>query len=88
VGRLSIREPEFRRLWARHDSRPWTTGLVHLDVAGFGPLPFRFHTLDIPSIEGCSVTAFHPGDRTAHAAVAYLTALDPDQDPLPAAVSA
>lgn len=72
VGRLSIREPVFRRLWARHDSRPCADGLVQSTLEGLGRFPFRFQSLDVPSIDGCSVLAFHPADDAADAAISSI----------------
>jgi transcriptional regulator with XRE-family HTH domain len=72
VGRLSIREPVFRSLWTLHDSRPWPDGVVRLALDDMGRFPFRFQALDIPSIEGCSIMAFHAASETAQAALASV----------------
>jgi transcriptional regulator with XRE-family HTH domain len=69
VGQLSIREPVFRRIWARHDSSPWTRGLVQLPGGDASRMRFRFQTLDVPTGVSCSVVAFHAVDRRAAAAI-------------------
>ncbi|WP_456823751.1 helix-turn-helix domain-containing protein [Cellulomonas sp. P5_E12] len=72
VGRLSIREPIFRRLWASHDSQPFAEGLVRSTLEELGRFTFRFQSLDLPSIDGCSVLAFHPADEAAQAAISSI----------------
>jgi len=69
VGQLSIREPVFRRIWARHDCSPWTRGLVHFPGDGGRGWAFRFQSFDVPSAAGCSVIALHAADRPALAAL-------------------
>lgn len=76
VGRLFIREPVFRSLWTRHESRPWADGVVQLALDDMGLFPFRFQALDIPSLEGCSIIAFHAAGETAQAALLSLPGLD------------
>lgn len=75
VGQLSIREPVFRRIWARHDCSPWTRGVVHFPGDDARGAAFRFQSLDVPSAAGCSVLAFHAADRSARAALDRITAI-------------
>ena len=48
VGALSIRDADFRRLWADHQARPLESGRapVLVDGVGFGEIPWQ--TLEVP----------------------------------------
>ncbi|MDR6170465.1 helix-turn-helix domain-containing protein [Curtobacterium sp. SORGH_AS_0776] len=59
VGTLSIRDEEFRRLWARHDARPYLNGSIEQEVHGHGPVTLRCQTLEIPGARRHVLTAFH-----------------------------
>jgi transcriptional regulator with XRE-family HTH domain len=87
VGRLSVRHPLFRRMWARHDSRPWPEGVVRSPVRGRGLFAFRFQTLDLPTLEGCSVVAFSPADPAADEALSAV-AVELDRSAFPRSASA
>lgn len=87
VGQLSIREPVFRRIWARHDCSPWTRGLVHFPGDGGRGWAFRFQSFDVPSAAGCSVLALHAADRSASAALDRIRGTG-DGASVPAAASA
>jgi len=48
VGTLSVRDADFRRLWADHHARPFDAGTVLAPVEGFGFGPFPWQILEIP----------------------------------------
>ena len=48
VGTLSVRDADFRRLWAEHQARPLDSGTVLAPVEGFGFGPFPWQILEIP----------------------------------------
>lgn len=45
VGELSIRSPEFQRLWSENDVRPKSRGQTIVDHPDAGELEFTYHTL-------------------------------------------
>ena len=59
VGTLSIRDEEFRRLWARHDARPYLNGSIEQEVHGHGRVTLRCQTLEVPGARRHVLTAFH-----------------------------
>lgn len=75
VGSLSLRFPEFRELWARHDARPFTSGRSRNQIDGVGLVDLCFQNLTVPGDTGHSLTTFfaEPGTPGV-AAIAYLAA--------------
>lgn len=67
VGTLSIRDEDFRRLWARHDARPYLNGSIEQEVHGHGRVTLRCQTLEVPGPRRHVLTAFHAptGSRAA-----------------------
>jgi transcriptional regulator with XRE-family HTH domain len=59
VGTLSIRDEEFRRLWARHDARPYLNGSIEQEVHGHGRVTLWCQTLEVPGARRHVLTAFH-----------------------------
>ncbi|MFG6503989.1 helix-turn-helix domain-containing protein [Microbacterium sp. P05] len=78
VGLLSMRVPEFRRLWAAHEAAPLSAGTLRLDVAGFGHVEFTQQCLSLTGDENHVLTVLHaePGS-TAADAVRMLRAAQP-----------
>jgi transcriptional regulator with XRE-family HTH domain len=68
VGELSVHSETFRRLWARHDARPRTSGVVLLDHPQLGPLDLRLEKLAISGTAGLMLLVYHaePGSPSAH----------------------
>ena len=48
VGVLSVRDADFRRMWADHQARPLDSGIVLAPVDGFGFGPIPWQQLEIP----------------------------------------
>lgn len=69
VGVLSIRDAEFRRLWARHEARPHHVGPVRQYVDGHGFVTLTCQTLLVPGARGQVLVAFH-ADEGSPGAVA------------------
>jgi transcriptional regulator with XRE-family HTH domain len=74
VGELS-QDPDFSRLWARHDVQVFTTGTSTLYVADVGFIDLHFQNLAVPGRSGLVLTTWFadegsPGDR----ALAHLAA--------------
>jgi len=59
VGTLSVRDADFRRLWARHDARPYLNGSIEQEVHGHGRVTLRCQTLEVPGPRRHVLTAFH-----------------------------
>lgn len=75
VGSLSVRYPEFRELWARHDARPFTTGRSLSQIDGIGLVELRFQNLAVPGNTGHTLTTFYAEPGTPGVgALAYLAA--------------
>jgi transcriptional regulator with XRE-family HTH domain len=75
VGSLSVRNRDFRRMWAHHNPRPQVSGVTPSHVAQLGWVEFNWQTLEVPGQRGLFLTTFFgtPGSRAA-AAIAYLAA--------------
>jgi len=69
VGTLSVRDPDFRRLWARHDARPYLNGSIEQEVHGHGRVTLRCQTLEVPGPRRHVLTAFHAPRGSAGATV-------------------
>jgi transcriptional regulator with XRE-family HTH domain len=68
VGELSVHSQTFRRLWARHDARPRTSGVALLDHPQLGPLDLRLEKLAITGTAGMMLLIYHaePDSPSAH----------------------
>jgi transcriptional regulator with XRE-family HTH domain len=74
VGELSA-DPDFSRLWARHDVQVFTTGTTTHYVADVGFIDLHFQNLAVPGRSGLVLTTYFadegsPGER----ALAHLSA--------------
>jgi hypothetical protein len=56
VGRLAVRDQDFRALWARHDARPNPAGRIRVDRVGAPVSHASFHSFEIPGTAGLIVT--------------------------------
>ncbi|WP_336723663.1 helix-turn-helix domain-containing protein [Cellulosimicrobium cellulans] len=76
VGGLAIRDADFRRIWARHESRPTYSETFRQQVAGLGSIGLLAQTFHVPAAPGWTLTAVVPDARedASVAAVAYLAA--------------
>lgn len=59
VGELSVHSETFRRLWARHDIRPRSSGTVLFDHPQLGPLDLRLEKLSITGTTGLMLLVYH-----------------------------
>jgi transcriptional regulator with XRE-family HTH domain len=77
VGELSVKSPEFRRLWSRHDVKPMhgTLPRVRLRHPQLGPIDLYHQKLEIPEAGGQILGLFYaePGSKSEEA-VAMLAA--------------
>ncbi|GAA1302538.1 transcriptional regulator [Planotetraspora silvatica] len=66
VGELSVCSERFRRLWARQDVKPRSSGISHLDHPQVGPLELRFEKLAVVGTEGQVLVVYHaePGSAS------------------------
>ncbi|WP_067500596.1 helix-turn-helix transcriptional regulator [Actinoplanes sp. TFC3] len=67
VGELSIRSPEFRRLWSRHDVRTSVTGTKTFRVPEVGDISLDWDTYPLPGNPGPVMLVFttEPGSPDA-----------------------
>jgi len=67
VGLLSMRDPDFRRIWATHDASESGGGQLQLDVAGVGHVDFTQQRLRLAGDENHLLTVLHarPGSVAA-----------------------
>ncbi|CAN5307454.1 helix-turn-helix transcriptional regulator [soil metagenome] len=79
VGELSVSDPDFRRLWARHDVHPSSSGTSLTHVPGFGVVPVRWQNLDVLGSNGQMIIVFfgEPGSVGEQALRAVSTRLVP-----------
>ncbi|MFC6085641.1 helix-turn-helix transcriptional regulator [Sphaerisporangium aureirubrum] len=82
VGELAVRSEEFRRLWARHDIRPRTSGVLRLRHPQVGPMELNFEKLAVAGSDGQILMLFHaaPGSPAAES-IALLGHLIADTAP-------
>jgi hypothetical protein len=77
VGELSVKSPDFRRLWSRHDVRPIHGTLPRMGInhPQLGPIELYHQKLDVPDAGGQILGLLHaePGSRSEQA-VAMLAA--------------
>ena len=60
VGELSLKSPDFARLWARHDVRTKTTGHKRLNSPNAGLVEMRWENLSVTSAPGQSLLTYFP----------------------------
>jgi len=71
VGTLSVRDHDFRRMWADHEVHPLVGGVSPNYVEGFGLIEFRWQILDVPDGNYMNVRLADP-DSLAGAALRHL----------------
>ena len=85
VGELSLKSPDFRALWARHDVLEKTGGFSRLCHPLVGDLELGYDSLTVNGTAGQVLMTFfaEPGSRTAHslALLASLAAEPPAATP-------
>jgi transcriptional regulator with XRE-family HTH domain len=69
VGELSLKSPDFRRLWARHDVREKTSGTKRFVHPIVGELSLGYESFAIGGAPGQILTVYHaePGSRDERA---------------------
>jgi transcriptional regulator with XRE-family HTH domain len=69
VGELSLKSPEFRRLWARHDVRARTAGTKRFVHPIVGELDLGYETFAVNGTQGQTLVAYHaePGSPSERA---------------------
>ncbi|RJL27101.1 helix-turn-helix domain-containing protein [Bailinhaonella thermotolerans] len=67
VGELSVRSPEFRVLWARHDVAEWNHGEQRFRHPLVGELALVFETFRLPDDAEQSLTIYHAVPSTPDA---------------------
>lgn len=73
VGVLTMRHPEFTRLWALHEARPSYISTARLSLAGFGTVEFTKQSLLVPGGRGHVLTVFQAEEGSAAADVIRVT---------------
>ncbi|MFD7896552.1 hypothetical protein [Streptomyces sp. NPDC059743] len=85
VGELSVRSEEFRRLWARHDVAPRTSGSTVLNHPQLGAVELSYKKLAVTGTDGQVLVLFHavPGSEAARsiALLAQIAAPGPGSEP-------
>ncbi|WIB43321.1 helix-turn-helix transcriptional regulator [Curtobacterium sp. MCLR17_058] len=74
VGTLTLQDPDFARMWARHDVAVQRTGVSRHWIDPIGWVEFRWQNLAIPGSSHVLVTFWADPGTPAAAAVAYLAA--------------
>ena len=71
MGELSLKGPDFARLWTRHEVRAKTAETKHLNHPVVGELSLRFENLFVSSAPGQHLVVYHaaPGSPEDHALV-------------------
>ena len=73
VGELSLRDKDFREMWADHEVSPFTSGTAPNHVPGFGWVDLRWQIFELPGGHFLHVALFEPNTRAA-ASMEFLTA--------------
>jgi transcriptional regulator with XRE-family HTH domain len=87
VGELSVKSPEFRRLWSRHDVKPMHGALprVRLRHPQLGPIDLYHQKLEIPEAGGQVLGLFYAetGSKSEQAVAMLAATMDePNSPPL------
>jgi transcriptional regulator with XRE-family HTH domain len=77
VGELSVRSPEFARLWADHDIGRTAWGIRRLDHPTAGPLRLRYQALALPDESYRQLVVHLPDDDATAAALDELVTPEP-----------
>ena len=67
VGKLSIRSPAFRQLWARHEIHARSTGTKRFNHPDVGELELRYSFFSVSGTERQDLIVYHPERGTRHA---------------------
>ena len=67
VGALSVRDADFRSIWAEHEARPLRSGSVPVFIDGFGSGDFPWQSLAVPGGYFMVVYIGPPGSFVAEA---------------------
>jgi transcriptional regulator with XRE-family HTH domain len=69
VGELSLKSPDFARVWGRHEVRAKTAQTKHFEHPVVGKLSLRFENLSVSSAPGQHLVVYHaePGSPEDHA---------------------
>lgn len=83
VGELSLRSDEFRRLWARHDARPKTSGTSVMQHPLVGRLELAYAKLPIPDTDRQTLAIYHgaPNTPTERALALLATTTVAEREP-------
>ncbi|MCF6522072.1 helix-turn-helix domain-containing protein [Streptomyces sp. JJ36] len=86
IGELSVKSPEFRRLWAAHHVQDKAYGTKELHHPLAGPLTLSYEALRLPADPGQELIVYHaePGSTSA-GALRWLAERDAEQPGVPAA---
>ncbi|ROP74706.1 helix-turn-helix domain-containing protein [Curtobacterium sp. PhB115] len=74
VGTLTLQDPDFARIWARHDVAVQRTGVSRHHIDPIGWVEFRWQNLVVPGSGHVLVTFWAEPGTPAAAAVAFLAA--------------
>ena len=69
VGRLSVRDEDFRRWWVAHEVLAPTSGTLPMTVDGVGVVRMHWRDLIVPGRDGHVLTMFTPADEDAEQAL-------------------
>ena len=72
VGTLSMRDPDFPAIWARHDTALQKTGVSRHFIDPIGWVEFHWQNLEVPGSTHILVTFWGEPGSPAKAAMAYL----------------
>lgn len=67
VGELSVRDPQFREMWADHEAKPLTSGPIEVFIADVGLVEFEWQVLNVPGGLFMAVWIPAPGSLAAEA---------------------
>lgn len=77
VGELSVKSPEFRRWWARHEVKAKSRGTKRMVIPAVGEITLQYETL---AVDGQLMFAYHPEPNSPSAeALSLLSTLVPAQ---------
>ena len=80
VGELSIKSPDFRRLWSRHDVRPMHGALPRIGIRHpqLGPIDLYHQKLEIPYADGQILGLLYaePGSKSEQAVAMLAATMD------------
>jgi transcriptional regulator with XRE-family HTH domain len=84
VGELSVRSERFRKLWARHDSRPKRSDTARIDHPQVGTLELSYEKLPIPDTDRQTLFVYHaePGSPSAQGLALLATAAAREREPV------